>query len=208
MPRRERYRTDDEDDDLRRADASGGGIPAWVWLIGGGGVCAALMVVAVGFAFFSSRRAVQQDMARAETVRMEVDAEQAMIVAKAERPRPAEPEPEPDEIDEEPVMPVLSLERIANGYRTDPDAADGRYAGKRVRVRFEVTGKGAGWLGATATIVPNRAREAVPNVIFRFAGANAAIGSTVVIEGRCAGLAPDATTEMKLTFTECRVIRQ
>lgn len=208
MPRRERYRTDDEDDDLRRrASASGGGIPAWVWLIGGGGVLALVVVAGLGFAFFTSRReAVRADFARAEVMRAEADA------------RAHGHEPDGFGVDVPQVIPPggpegvkeLSLTRVVNAYRNDPDAAAATYGGRRIRLRFEVGAVGDGWVGASAALDKDRAVPAAPNVIVRVPAADggAAVGATVVVEATCDGLVEDPETGPKLMFTRGHFVRR
>ncbi len=230
MPRRESYRTDDEDDDpRRRAHASGGGIPGWVWLLGGGGVLGVLVVAGLGFALFTGRQAaVRQDFARAEAVRVEAD-QRARLAHEHDHdngdhvplgnpiPIPGTRAPAGDQ----PAVTPLGV--IANAYRTDSGAADARYARKRLRVQLDVRAAGDGWVGAVAALTPEhprvtssnpavrKAQEAAvqamePTVVFEGLTTEIAVGRRVVIEATCDGLSPDPTTGTKLTFTDSRLI--
>ena len=200
MPR-ESYRTDDEDDDFRRAGASGGGIPGWVWVVLGGGALAVLVVGWLGFATFNPRdAAVRQEVARVDMMRAEV---------KARPPVMAVPEFAPDGMaGAGGPVPVLSLVRITNAYKGDPAAADNRYTGRRLHVRFEVKTVGAGWAGASADLGAGLPPDTAPNVIFRFADDLPAPGETVLIEGQCEGLTPGRVPAAALNFSNCRVVRE
>ncbi|MBN9524415.1 hypothetical protein J0H58_38855 [bacterium] len=226
MPRRESYRTDDEDDDLRRrAHASGGGIPGWVWLLGGGGVLGVLVVAGLGYSLFTSRQAaVRRDVARVEAVRVEAD-QRAQQMAHDHDDGDLDPHwnPIPGGPPAQTQSAVTPLRRIADAYRTDPDAADARYAGKRWRVQFGVRAAGKGWVGAGVALTPEhprvtssdpaerKAQEAAvqamaPTAVFEGLTVEVPVGRRVVIEATCAGLSPDPTTGVKLVFTNSRLI--
>ncbi|MFO0798156.1 MAG: hypothetical protein U0804_11830 [Gemmataceae bacterium] len=203
MPRRESYQTDDDYDDRRGRASGGGGIPGWVWVVVGGGALAVLGFVGMVFFAFTARRdaAMQHEVARAEMMRAEAQA----VRAEAERDH--------DGDDGGGVaakgLTEWSLERITNAYKNDRAAADEKYTNQRVRVRFEVKTTGPGWVGTSADLGMGQPRDTTPNVTFRFAGdEDVPLGTTVVIVGRCAGLATDPIVGTTLTFTDCRVVRR
>src|SRR4051812_45003317 len=115
MPRRESYLTDDEDDTPRRANASGGGIPTWLWVGGGGGVLAVVVFVGLGFALFSTRQAaVRREVAAVRAVDAEV-ARPAMAMKAEGGTRRVEPRVH----EAEGELPAIPLARIAEVYRED-----------------------------------------------------------------------------------------
>jgi hypothetical protein len=203
MPRRDTYLTDDDDDAPRRGAASGGGMPGWVWVAVGGGALAVLVVVGLGLAVFSRREAMvrhEVDVARADMMRAEVQARRAEFthdgVAGPEGP-----------------LPVLSLTRVTNAYKSDRGKAEERYTNRRVRVRVEVKAAGVGadgeaWVGAPADLGAGVPRGGEPNVVFRLTGEPVAVGTTVVLEGRCDGLLPHPRWAEVLTFTDCRPVEE
>jgi hypothetical protein len=200
MPRQPSYTPDDEDDDLRRAGATGGGVPAWVWVVGGSGVLAVLLCGGLGVALFIGRQAaVRQEVVRAEMV-------QADIAMKADMPmKQMRAGPGAGVAGE---VPVSSLAEIATAYRDDTAAADARFKGQVVRVEIEVWKSGEGWVGTFAAIGRGLPRDRTPNVYFRVPGVRVADGVRVVIEGTCAGLSADPQTGSRLTFTDCRLVEE
>lgn len=202
MPRRNTYLTDDDDDTPRRGAASGGGTSGWVWVAVGGGGLAALVVVGLGLMMFSRREAMvrhEADVARAELMRADVQAHQ-LEAAHGELPDPARP------------TPTLSLARIANAYKNDRGKAEARYTHQQVQVRVEVKAGGVrageAWVGSSADLGAGLPHGTETNVIFRLANGPIAVGTTVVLEGRCDGLLPDPRGGETLTFTDCRVVRE
>ncbi|QDU23434.1 hypothetical protein [Urbifossiella limnaea] len=205
MPRRESYQTDDDYDDRRGSASGGGGIPGWVWVVGGGGALAVVVVVGLMFFAFTARREamVQHEVARAELARDEAQMMRAEGNAVGGHGAVGMA---PDR------LPVLSLLRVTNAYKNDPGTAEVRYTNQRVRVRVEVKATGEGWVGTSADLGSGPPRPMASNVIFRLDDDGVAAGTTVVIEGMCAGLSPGpADGPMRgptLTFTNCRVVRE
>jgi hypothetical protein len=218
MPRRESYLTDDEDDAPRRGNASGGGIPAWLWVGGAVGVGAVLLVVGLGFSLFTARQgAARREAAHVADARPEVA-----------RPRLAVPddggtrrvEPRVKGVPGEP--PVIPLARIAEVYREDRAKADRLFQGQRLRVECQVRPLRKGHVGAVADLSPEpvppepigRAigeevrgpREQTANVVFEVPDLQHVGEPRVVIEATCAGLTDDPVTGLRLTFTNGRFV--
>jgi hypothetical protein len=204
MPRRLSYTPDDEDDDLRRrANSSGGGLPAWVWVLGSGGLLAVVVVVGLGFALFTARRSeARHEAARAEVMRVEAQfaPQAAPLLAEGTRrvPAPGDPAGEAEEV---------ALAEIAKAYRADPEEANAKYTGRRLRVAVEVRRVGDGWVGAVASI-GRLQRDRSPNVFFHIPGPLPAAGASVVIEGTCDGFSDEPQTGVRLTFRDCRVVEE
>jgi hypothetical protein len=121
------------------------------------------------------------------------------------------------------VLPVVSIDQIAAAYQADRDAAEAKYKGKRLRVEITARKSGDGWIGTVAQLTTPQIRRMsaaeanreaqlavsrgwVPNVVFHVRDGKVDDHKRAVIEGTCAGIAPDYSTGLKLTFTEGRII--
>lgn len=198
MPRPDAYLTDEDDDAPRRAAASGG-VPGWVWGVGGAAVFVGLLVGSFAVAFFNRRDALRREhVARAEAVQAEAQARAAKAV-EAE-PGPGGP------------LRVVPLEQFVHTYKTGGVTAGAHNVGKRFRIHVRVQVAGEGWVGTSAGLGAGQPGATASNVIFRLADDLPAPGETVVIEGTCAGLSPGpAAGPMRgptLIFTDCHVVRE
>jgi hypothetical protein len=213
------------DDDLPPRRGPLARVPVWAWVGGGLGLAGLIAVPAVAAAvWFLTAKPVPPDDPR-PAGGGEVAAREPAPAPTGKSPAPkqkAQPKAAPAPAADLPTVPI---DTIAEAYQLDRDAAEARYKGKRLRVEITVRKSGAGWVGTVAQLTPpqmrkmsaaqiNReAQEAalrgwVPNVVFHVPNGKVDDHKRAVVEGTCAGIAPDASTGLKLTFTNARIVSQ
>ncbi len=213
MPRdRNGYEPDDEP---RRATATGG-VPVWVWALAAAGVLGMMSCGGVGVMWFVAAERNRDRLVEADR-RERQAADEAARGEAAGKGKAAAGGADPTGV------PHVSVDEIAAAYQADPNAADARYKGKRLRVEITARKSGDGWVGAVAQLTPPQIRKTsaaqaarehqeaalrgwVPNVVFLAPTGRVEDHKRAVIEGTCAGIAPDPATGVKLTFTDARII--
>ncbi len=223
MPRRPEPMDLPDDEPPSRANPSRQ-VPPWAWIAGGLGVVGFIAVPAVAVAIWllmpvPSKQDDSGSAPAGERVAV-VKAPDANAATKAAIPQGNKAIPKtPPGVD----LPVVQMDTLAEAYQADRDAAEAKYKGKRLRVEITVRKSGEGWIGTVAQLTRPQMRRIsaaqayrerqeaalrgwVPNVVFHVPSGRVEDHERAVIEGTCAGIAPDASTGLKLTFTNARLI--
>lgn len=209
---------DDENDRPRPAKTSGSvPVPVLMWvLIGGGAIGLFAVLAAVGVTWWLLSKPAEPEVNATPEVASAPAEFQAPQPTKSGKDRTATKVKEPE-------LPVVLMDTIAEAYQSDRNAADAKYKGKRLRVEITARKSGNGWVGTVAQLTTPQIRRIsaaqaarerqeaasrgwVPNVVFFVPVGQVEDHKRAVIEGTCAGIAPDASTGLKLTFTNARIV--